>query len=145
MARNTTFVDAPPERVFEVLADATGYARWVVGTHEVHDADGHWPAAGAAFGYKAGLPGLLTITDQTVVVESRPPEGLLLEVRARPLPSVRVRFELEPRGGGTEVTMVEDVSNPVLNVLAGPAFHAMTRIRNHETLRRLRSVAEQSG
>ncbi|HWD65071.1 MAG TPA: SRPBCC family protein [Solirubrobacteraceae bacterium] len=142
MARNGVFVEAPPAKVFEVLADAPGYSRWVVGTHEVRHADGHWPKAGAAFGYTAGLPPLLTLKDETVVLESEPPSRLVLEIRARPLPNARVCFQLEPRDGGTQLTMVEDMANPVLNMLAGPAFHAAVRIRNWETLRRLKSVAE---
>lgn len=143
MARNGVFVKAPPDRVFEVLANAPGYAGWVVGTHEVRHADGHWPTAGATFGYTAGLPPLLALMDETVVLESEPPTRLVLEIRARPLPSARVCFHLEARGPGTRLTMVEDVANPLLNLLAGPAFHAAVRIRNWETLRRLKSVAEQ--
>lgn len=144
MARSGIFVAARPERVFEVLADAPGYVTWVVGTHEVRDADRRWPGVGARFGYTAGLPPLVSIVDETVVLESDPPRRLVLEVRARPLPSARVSFRLEAHRGGTQVTMVEDVANPLLNLLAGPGFHAFVRIRNRETLRRLRSVAEQT-
>jgi uncharacterized protein YndB with AHSA1/START domain len=145
MARNVTFVAAPPQRVFAVLADPYRYAEWVVGTHQVRHADGHWPEVGAAFGYTAGLPPLLGLKDRTVVVESEPPTRLVLQIQARPLPSARVCFELRARGDGTDVTMVEDVAHPVLNVLAGPVGHAVVRLRNRETLRRLRSLAEQPG
>jgi uncharacterized protein YndB with AHSA1/START domain len=141
MARNETHVHAPPEAVFAVLAEPANYAHWVVGSHEVRDADANWPAAGTRIHHTVGLPPL-RIKDDTYVVKARPPVMLELRARARPLPSARVTLHLQPDGDGTRVTMIEDPANPLLNVLAGPLGHAAIRFRNAESLRRLKRLAE---
>lgn len=40
--------------------------------------------------------------------------------------------------------MVEDLAQPLLNLIARPLGHALLRLRNRETLRRLKSYAEQA-
>jgi len=55
------------------------------------------------------------IKDDTTVVDSRRPTRLELHARARPFPSARITFDLQPERGGTRVTMTEDVSNAILN------------------------------
>jgi len=44
MATNTIHVDAPPEAVWEVLADPRLYGNWVVGASTTRAVDGDWPA-----------------------------------------------------------------------------------------------------
>ena len=39
MARNDTFIAAPPERVFEILSDPDNYGYWVVGSKRIRGAD----------------------------------------------------------------------------------------------------------
>jgi uncharacterized protein YndB with AHSA1/START domain len=141
MARAEAFVAAPPEAVFQELADPAGYADWVVGARAVPRVDPDWPAPGAAFSYRAGLP-LLTISDETVVEEADPPGRLVLRVEAGLLPAARVTFELKPEAGGTRVVLIEDLAHPALNLLAGPVAHLAVRVRNRETLRRLKSRIE---
>jgi uncharacterized protein YndB with AHSA1/START domain len=141
MARNETFVAAPPETVFDVLADPRTYSHWVVGSREIRDADATWPAPGSAFHHTVGMPPL-HIRDATIVERSRPPVMLELQAKARPLPSARIRLELRPEGEGTRLVMIEDPANGLLNVLAGPLGHAMIRLRNVESLRRLKALAE---
>jgi uncharacterized protein YndB with AHSA1/START domain len=143
MARAEAFVAAPPEAVFQELADPAGYADWVVGTQAIPSVDPDWPAPGAAFSYRAGIT-LLTISDETVVEEAEPPRRLVLRVQAGPLPAARVTFQLEPEAGGTRVVLIEDVAHPALNLLAGPVGHLAVRVRNRETLRRLKSRVEGS-
>jgi hypothetical protein len=141
MARNEIFISAPAEDVFELLADPRTYAIWVVGSREIRAADEHWPAPGARFAHTVGIPPLL-IKDDTTVVHARPPFRLQLCARARPLPSARVTFDLQPEGDGTRLTMIEDLENVILNVAAGPLGHLAMRLRNAEALRRLKSMAE---
>lgn len=141
MARTNVFIDAPPTRVYEVLADAGSYGEWVVGSREIQGADESWPTPGSRFGHSVGVPPLL-IRDQTVVLDAQPPVQLALEARARPLPSAHVTFALEPWDGGMRVTMTERLAHPLLNLLAGPVGHAALHLRNRETLRRLKSFAE---
>lgn len=143
MATTEQFIAAPPACVFAVLSDPAGYADWVVGSREVRNADETWPSPGAHFDHTVGMPPFLLISDETVVLESEPPIRLVLEAKARPLPSARITFELEPRKGGTWVRMTEDLAPPLLNLMAGPLLHGLMRLRNGVTLRRLKSVAEQ--
>jgi uncharacterized protein YndB with AHSA1/START domain len=140
MARNEVFIDAPPETVFGLLSDASTYAVWVVGSREIRSSDRDWPARGARFAHTIGVPPVV-IKDDTTVVDSRPPARLELHARARPFPSARITFELVPERGGTRVTVTEDVSNAILNLLVGPLGHAAIRLRNRETLRRLKALA----
>jgi uncharacterized protein YndB with AHSA1/START domain len=143
VARSTVFIEAPPDRVFAVLADPPGYADWVVGSREVRNADESWPSPGTHFDHTVGWPPFLLISDETVVLDSDPPVRLILEAKARPLPSARITFELEPRGRGTQVLMTEDLAQPLLNALAGPILHGLIRVRNARTLRRLKALAER--
>ena len=142
MARTEIFVDASPNDVFEVLSDAERYASWVVGAREIRAVSSNWPAPGAAFAHTVGRPPL-AIADETVVLHARPPVRLQLSARARPLPSARITFDLQPDGHGTRVTMVEDAASAALNVLAGPLIHAAIRARNRESLRRLKALVEE--
>ena len=142
MARNEIFIDAPPSEVFDVLRHARHYGDWVVGSHEIRGADENWPAAGTAFYHSVGKPPLL-IRDETVAVRSEPPVLLEMLARARPLPTARVILRLRPDGRGTHVTMIEDLANRVLNFLGGPLAQAAIRMRNRESLSRLKAIAER--
>ena len=141
MARNETFVNAPPEAVFDVLADPRTYSEWVVGSREVRAADENWPAPGTAFDHSVGTAPLV-IKDYTEVVRARAPVMLELRAHARPLPSGRVTIQLQPEGDGTRVTMIEDPAHWLLNLMAGPLGHLAIRLRNVESLRRLKGLAE---
>jgi uncharacterized protein YndB with AHSA1/START domain len=48
-------IDAPPERVFEILARPEAYADWVVGSDIIRDADPNWPAAGSRVYHRVGV------------------------------------------------------------------------------------------
>jgi uncharacterized protein YndB with AHSA1/START domain len=142
MARNEVFISAPPELVFELLADPRTYPEWVVGSHEVRGADADWPEQGTKFDHTIGHPPF-TIRDHTSVMQSLPPVLLELRVNARPwLGSARVTIQLMPEGDGTRITMVEDPVNPLLTVLIGPLGHGLIRLRNAESLRRLKALGE---
>lgn len=141
MARRESVIDAAPEDVFAVLADPRSYAVWVVGSRHVSAADEDWPAAGSGFDHTVGMPPV-TIDDETVVLESDPPRRLKLHAKARPLPSAIVTLELRPEGSGTRVVMVEDFAHPLVNLIAGPLGHGLIRLRNIESLRRLKALVE---
>jgi uncharacterized protein YndB with AHSA1/START domain len=141
VARNEIMVGAPPEAVFDVLADARCYGEWVVGSSEIRAADPEWPAAGAVFDHKVGV-GPLKTADCTEVLSSQPPSRLELLAHARPLPAARIAIELTPQDGGTRVTIHEDVDSAALRKVLWPVVQPATWIRNHESLRRLRALAE---
>jgi uncharacterized protein YndB with AHSA1/START domain len=141
MARNEAFIAAPVKDVFAFLAEPATYADWVVGSREIVSADEGWPAAGSEFEHVVGVPPLV-IQDRTKVVAASPPSRLVLHARARPLPSARITFHLLPEGDGTRVTMIEDFENGLVNLVTRPLGHAAVRLRNRETLRRLKRLAE---
>jgi uncharacterized protein YndB with AHSA1/START domain len=141
VAKNEIVILASPERVFAVLADADGYADWVVGASDVRSADGHWPAPGARLHHSTGA-GPLTIDDSTEVVACEPPTRLELLAHLGPLGSFRVELHLEPVGnGGTRVVMREA---PVAGIsrAAGPVGDFAGRVRNKLSLGRLKRLAE---
>jgi uncharacterized protein YndB with AHSA1/START domain len=142
MARNRTFIDAPPERVFAVLADADSYGDWVVGSKEIRAADAAFPAPGSRFHHSVGI-GRLLVQDHTEVLESDPPRRLKLEARARPLGSATVTVELASLGTGTDVTMIEEPSGHTAPLRFLPPVHLFARLRNAESLRRLKALVER--
>ena len=141
MARNEVFISARPDAVFEVLGDPRTYGEWVFGSREIRAADEHWPAPGAAFDHSVGKAPVV-IRDDTTVVRALPPVMLELRARARPLPTARITLHLQPDGDGTRVTMIEEPASRLLNLVGGPALHAVIRRRNRESLRRLKALAE---
>jgi uncharacterized protein YndB with AHSA1/START domain len=138
-------VDAGPERVWAILGDGHTYPDWVVGAADSRKVDADYPKPGSTLHHTQGLP-KVGLKDTSTVLEAEPPRHMLLEVRARPLLVSKVRFELEPdHGGGTNVKMWEwGVSGPVPKLL-GPVFERMLKLRNAETLRRLRNQAQKTG
>jgi uncharacterized protein YndB with AHSA1/START domain len=142
MARNRTLMQAPPDTVFDVLCDADNYPRWVVGASAIRDVDTDWPAAGTAFHHRLGV-GPLTVADETRVVEIERPHRLVLHAKARPAGSARVTLELEPAPSGTRVTLVEDPGDLLTRLAFTPLTHLLVRVRNAESLRRLKRLAEQ--
>ena len=141
VARVEAQFSVSPERVFAVLSDPESYADWVVGSHSIRDADPSWPAVGSRFYHRVGA-GLLTVKDHTEVLQADPPRRLVLRARARPLGTAKVELVLDPRDGGTHVTMIEvagdRLSKLALNRLTDPLVHH----RNVESLRRLRRISE---
>jgi uncharacterized protein YndB with AHSA1/START domain len=134
-------VDAPPERVFAVIADPKTYADWVVGSDTIRDADPTWPAPGSRFYHRVGV-GPIKVKDHTEVLEADPPRKLALHARARPLGTAKVTLLLEPEGNGTRVTM-EEVAGDTLSKLAiNPVTDWLVHHRNVESLRRLKRIAE---
>jgi hypothetical protein len=85
------------------------------------------------------------LKDTSTVVDSDPPADLELEVRIRPFAVNGVRFILRGDGNGrTHVTMLEWPKSGLAARLMGPLFVPALRVRNAETLRRLRSLSECS-
>ena len=141
MAHNEIHVDAPPEAVFAVLADPRSFARWVVGSRRIRSADPDWPAPGTTFDHAVGV-GPLTISDSTSVRSADPPHRLELLVRARPFTQAVVTLTLRPEAGGTRVEMDEHPADRRSRLLFNPLTEPLVRLRNKESLRRLKALAE---
>jgi uncharacterized protein YndB with AHSA1/START domain len=142
VAVNTVEVDSPPEDVFRVLSDADSYGSWVVGSSQIRDVEDGWPSEGALFHHTQGV-GPIGIKDTTSVLESEPGRRLKLEVRARPLIVAEVEFDLEARDGKTCVTMTETPVRGWAKRVPRPLVDRAIKLRNAETLRRLRKRAER--
>src|SRR4051812_48506624 len=82
------------------------------------------------------------IRDTTTVVASDPPRRLQLEARARPLAVVNVEVTLGPVAGGTEIVIVEHVIGGLAAALPAGLNEVLIRLRNRESVRRLRWLAE---
>lgn len=143
MARNEIFISAAPRAVFALLADPRTYGEWVVGSRKIHAADESWPEPGAAFQHSVGRAPFV-ISDHTIVTAALAPVMLTLRAKARPLPDADVRLLLQPEGKGTRITMLESPSRRLLSWLSGPIGHLLLRMRNRESLLRLKEIAEDT-
>jgi NAD(P)-dependent dehydrogenase (short-subunit alcohol dehydrogenase family)/uncharacterized protein YndB with AHSA1/START domain len=142
MARNRIHVDAPPERVAQVLAEPQHYPRWVVGAESFRGSDDSFPAVGSRFYHSVTL-GPWNLRDHTEVLESELPSRIVLAAKARPLGTARVELTLAASRGGTEVIMEEDPAGRVSSLLAGnPITEVALKLRNAESLARLKRIAE---
>jgi uncharacterized protein YndB with AHSA1/START domain len=136
-------IEAAPEQVFEVLSVPASYEDWVVGSSEIRDAEGGWPSEGATFHHTQGIP-RVGLKDTTSVLESDPPNYLCLCVRARPVVIAKVELRLTPAGAGTHVEMTEAPVGGWLAPIHNPLFDLGLKIRNAESLRRLKRLAERT-
>jgi hypothetical protein len=144
MAHNEIHVGARPDAVFDVLADPRSYARWVVGSKQIRAADPGWPAAGATFDHSVGV-GPLALDDASTVRASDRPRRLELLVRARPFTQAVVTLQLRDDAGGTRVVMDEHPADRRSRLLSfNPVTEPLIRLRNAESLRRLKALAEGS-
>jgi uncharacterized protein YndB with AHSA1/START domain len=143
MARNEIRIDVLPEAVFGVLSDPRSFARWVVGSRTIRRADPSWPAPGAAFDHAVGI-GPLALKDSSEVLASEPPRLLRLLVMVRPLSKAHVTLRLSPDGGGTRVEMTEVAADTRSRLLFNPLTDPLVRLRNAESLRRLKALAERA-
>jgi hypothetical protein len=142
MAVNEIDIEAAPEAVFDVLSDARSYGYWVVGSRAIHAADAEWPAQGAVFEHTQGLWILPLLRDETSVLRSTRPALLELRVQARPLTVAHVTLRLSPQGGGTHVVMEEVPADLRSKIVMNPLVQPLLHLRNAESLRRLKRLAE---
>ncbi len=142
VATNERTIDATPEQIWAVLADAMCYDHWVVGAKDIRTADGTWPEPGSSLHHTIGV-GPMELKDTSTVLEAEPPRRLVLEARGRPLGMARVELLLEPVEGGTKVTMIEDATRPAAVRAMNPVLHPLVHSRNTETLRRLEEATQE--
>ncbi|MEH0939134.1 SRPBCC family protein [Micromonospora psammae] len=134
-------IDAPPQQVFDVLADGWTYSDWVVGTVHVRDVDEHWPAVGAQLHHRAG-PWPLSLQDASTVLACEPPRKLVLRAGLWPAGEAIVVFTLEPVGdGATRVSVGEDFAAGPLRWIRNKLNDLVLHQRNKETLSRLSDIA----
>ena len=142
MARSALVMSATPEAVWQVLSQPRHYGYWVVGSSEIRGWDEDWPEVGSRFHHRVGADPV-TLADHTEVIEAERPRLLVLRAKARPLGVARVEMRIAEHPAGSLVTMIEDPDVPLPMVLVPPPVHALIRVRNGESLRRLRRLAEE--
>lgn len=141
MSTTSRSIAATPAQVWSVLADGWVYPVFVVGASRMRDVDETWPAVGAKLHHSVGSWPLL-IDDNTEVLEVEEERRLVLRVRAWPAGEGTVEFVLEPSGGRTKVTILEDAHKGPALLVPKPVRDVQLHWRNTETLRRLAYLAE---
>lgn len=139
MARNRTHIPVAPSVVWARLADPYAYPRWVVGSDRTVSADEHWPLPEAEFRVR-----LVTgHVDHTIVREVDPGRSIKLEVGSMVGPA-SVLIELQASNGGTDVTLIENPAGKVRPLRYLPPVQLLIKLRNVESLRRLRRLCQAS-
>ncbi len=136
MARNSTHIEASPADVWRVLEDASAYPQWVVGADRTVDVDREWPAPGSAFHVHIAFGHV----DATKVRAIVPGSRIVLDAAASYLGPARVTIEIEPERAGTRLTLIEDPAGKAAPLRFLPPVHLAIRLRNVESLRRLRRI-----
>ena len=143
-ARSTLPFRSSPADVFAVLADGRRYADWVVGAKRVRGVDDSWPEPGSEFHHEVGV-GPLTIKDSSKLLAMEPPRQVVLEVRAWPAGKARVTITISSRNGeGSEVLLEEVPTDGLAKALDSWPLRRLTMLRNVESLKRLRRIADES-
>jgi uncharacterized protein YndB with AHSA1/START domain len=135
-------IAAPPERVFEVLADGWSYSNWVTGTSHVRAVEADWPAAGSKIYHASGIWPAVT-RDETVVDRVVPDQRLELTARGRPLGEARVVLVLAGLHDGTRVELSETPIAGPGKWMHNPATETLLARRNVESLARLAAISER--
>lgn len=141
VSKNVIHIEAPPQAVYDILADADRYPDWVMGAKRIRRTDPEWPKPGATFAHALGA-GPLEVKDTTTVVEAEEPRRIVLRARARPIGIAHVELNLTPEDGGTRVEMIERPVEPRILRHVGPLVAPLIFPRNAESLRRLKKLAE---
>jgi uncharacterized protein YndB with AHSA1/START domain len=142
-AVTTKEVSVSPARVWDILADGSQYAEWVVGANKIRDVDSDWPAVGSRFHHTVGVwP--FHLRDNTIVKERDADQRLVLEARARPFGRARVEVALHEIPTGTRIVMSEEAVSPTVARWSSPLLAPLIHARNVEALRRLADLCEES-
>ncbi|MFC3501794.1 SRPBCC family protein [Micromonospora krabiensis] len=136
-------IDAPPQQVFDVLADGWTYSDWVVGTVHVRNVDDDWPKVGSQLHHRAG-PWPFSLQDASTVLLCEPPHRMVLRAGLWPAGEAIVTFTLDPVDGNPNATRVrigEDFAAGPLRWVRTKLNDLVLHLRNRETLARLSDIA----
>jgi hypothetical protein len=130
-------VDAPPNRIRDVLADGWNYADWVVGAVHIRAVDPNWPSPGSRVHHRIGAwP--LTLEDSTETTAWDPNGRMRLRARLWPLGEATVELTWQDAGGGrTRVRMAETLTAGPAQALRNRVGDVLMDARNTESLARL--------
>jgi uncharacterized protein YndB with AHSA1/START domain len=138
----TREVDAPCDRIWEVMAQGWTYTQWVVGNSRTRAVDPNWPEVGAAIKHSVGVWPLV-IDDATVVERCEPPHELVLLAKLGPLGAARITMRLQETARGCRVEMIEVPAEGPMRLVPDQIALAAIYPRNRECLLRLAALAER--
>ncbi|MET9776523.1 SRPBCC family protein [Streptomyces sp. NPDC006367] len=141
MAVRHRLIKTTPQAVWDVLADGTRYADWVVGTSSAAPKRGQWPQVGAALGYEVRL-GPVCLRNETVVRRCEEGSVLELEAIAGPLGTARIAIELRPWGEQCLVIVDEHPLRGAGGLLHNMGVEAAIQLRHRAMLARLARLCE---
>jgi hypothetical protein len=144
MAVRHRVIRSSPRQVWQVLADSSRYADWVVGTASTHAVRGRWPEVGAALSYEVRL-GFLRLTNDTVVRACTEGRELELEAHAGPLGTARIAVEIRPWGDHSLVLIDEHPLLGAGGTLHNPGVEIVIQLRHRAMLKRLAGLCERAG
>jgi len=147
-------IAAPPEQVYELVADVTRMPEFSPEILECHWVDGaEGPAVGARFRARNKVPNRPSWTNKPVVTGIDPGRSFTFARTEKFAGTVEwsYRFEPDPAGTGTMVTESYTVTRPLTAVgwfIIGTLFGRKDRRTDmragmEQTLERMRAVAEQ--
>ncbi|MEU5184774.1 SRPBCC family protein [Streptomyces longwoodensis] len=144
MAVRHRLIKTDPSVVWDVIADGSRYADWVVGTGASRPNRGRWPEKGASIEYEVPL-GPWRLSNETIVRRCEEGRQLELEILAGPLGTAR--FSIELREWGEYCLVIAD-EHPLQG--AGGALHnfgaeAVIQLRHRTMLARLARCCEEQG
>ncbi|MGY0065503.1 SRPBCC family protein [Streptomyces sp. QTS137] len=141
MAVRHRLVRTPAQTVWEVLADGSRHADWVVGTSSSEPVRGQWPRPGSAIHYETRI-GPLRLAGETVVRRCERGEALELEAWEGPLGTARIAVRLRPWGNECLVTVDQHPLRGADGRLRRAAAKALIGLRHGAVLARLAEVCE---
>ena len=142
---NSIVIDRPIEEVFELICDVHTYPDWLVGAQEIRTVSDDWPAVGARFEHRIGLPSL-RIPGSTTIRALESPTHLTLAAGMGPLGEALVDFGLRADGDMTEVTITEAPSDGLARIgwfLYRPIAFGLLWGRNQLSLQGLSRLADE--
>lgn len=141
-AENEVEIDAPAADVFAVVSDPRTYPDWVVGCHRIRAVDADWPQPGSRFHHTVGA-GPAKADGSTAVVRIEPPSLLTLEANAGAAGTASITFTVELLDDRrSRVTIEEEALDGAAVRLPNAVTDTGLKLRNAETLRRLRKLVE---
>jgi uncharacterized membrane protein len=139
----TVNIDAPPEKVYDVVMDAGRLEDWVTIHHHLEDAPDGPLRKGSKLTQTLKLAGK-KFNVRWTVVENDPCVRVVWEGRGPVASHARVVYEFEGNGGGTTFSYLNEYDLPggALGRIAGRAVSRVTQKELEGSLRRLRSLVE---
>ncbi len=145
----TLHIDAPPERVYELVADVTRMGEWSPECRKCEWLDGRVDAAVGARFKGSNQSGFMKWSTIAEVVAAEPGRTFAFTTKSRGKESTRWRYEFSAADGGSDVTESYEA------VWAPPLIDLVERIfmRNRDqkieagmqtTLERIKAVAERA-